>query len=60
MSIGQHHTLGVDTRVQGSVLYGSLGLGEGVGDAGIATLLGDVGAGCKGVACDTTVSYAVG
>ena len=64
MSIGQHHTLGVDT--EGAVFclgrseYGRLGLGEGVGDAGVATLVGGVEAGCKGVACGTAVSYALG
>jgi len=64
MSIGQHHTLGVDR--EGSVFclgrseYGRLGLGEGAGDAGVATLVEGVGAGCRGVACGTAVSYVLG
>ena len=64
ISIGQHHALGVDNEggvfCLGRSEYGRLGLGEGVGDAAVATPVGEVGAGCRGVACGTAVSYALG
>jgi len=64
ISIGQHHTLGLD--IDGAVYclgrseYGRLGLGEGTEDAGRATAVEGVGSSCKGVACGTAVSYALG
>ena len=65
ISVGQHHTLGLDSEgvvfCLGRSEYGRLGLGEGVGDAAVATVVEGVGsAGCKVVACGTAVSYAVG
>jgi len=64
ISVGQHHALGLDREggvfCLGRSEYGRLGLGEGVGDAGEATAVQGVGAGCKVVACGTAVSYALG
>jgi len=64
ISVGQHHTLALDT--EGNVFclgrseYGRLGLGEGVGDANKATAVSKVGSDCTGIACGTAVSYAIG
>ena len=64
ISVGQHHAVGLDGEggvfCLGRSEYGRLGLGEGMGDVSEATTVKGVGAGCKGVACGTAVSYALG
>ena len=63
VAIGQHHTLGLDREGRvfclGRSEYGRLGLGEGTGDAGRATVVSKVEGEAAQVACGTAVSYAV-
>ena len=63
IAIGQHHTLALDKEggvfCLGRSEYGRLGLGEGTGDAAVATSVTTLQRPCSLVACGTAVSYAV-
>jgi len=63
IAIGQHHTLALDKEggvfCLGRSEYGRLGLGEGTGDAAVATSVTTLQGACSLVACGTAVSYAV-
>lgn len=65
LSMGQHHTLGLEEGDQGRVFglgrseYGRLGLGEDTEDAKTASLVSGMTEPCCQVACGSAVSFAV-